>query len=459
MLRALWFAVKVGALVFAAVWLANRPGTVRLHWLDYDVSAQLGFVFLLLFIALLILLILHRSYLGVLGFGRTWRYYNEQKRQSKGYRALALGLSAVAAGDAKLAAYQAHRMRKLLPDDRGLPYLLEAQAARMKGDLKTANEKFEKLVENEDTAFLGLRGLMLTAAEQGDMAQALAIARQAQKKHRKQPWILNTLYDLELRNEAWDEALKTLTLRQRLKQVNKEAAHADRAAIFLQQARLAQERGAERKALSYLRKAQRTAPEFLPSGLALAYYYADHNKRRAAIATVEKIWKFSPHPELVLLWTRLMPKKKRRTDLGSRVQWFERLVALKPDSAEGQLAAAAAMIEESLWGEARQYLQMAEKLQPSPRLYKLWAHMEERLGHTEAANALLEKATEAPAERVWTCRETGRIYERWSPVAAPHGSFNTIIWDYPRAALPVPAAGGFLDDSGGELLSTGLRLR
>src|SRR6185295_17797099 len=111
---------------------------------------------------------------------------------------------------------------------------------------------------------------------------------------------------------------------------------------------------------------------------------------------------------------------------------FERLVALRPDDAESQLAAAEAAIEQGLWGSARAYLERADSIRPGPRLYRLRARLAQALDRPEEASLMLRKAAEAPPDKTWVCAETGRTYEHWSPVAQPHGSFNTIIWDYPQ---------------------------
>lgn len=120
-------------------------------------------------------------------------------------------------------------------------------------------------------------------------------------------------------------------------------------------------------------------------------------------------------------------------------------MALRPDSAESQLAAAQVAGEDRLWAEARQYLVAAERLQPSARLYRLWAACEEAQGHFNEERRYLDLAVNAAPEKVWTCRETGRIYEGWTPIAAPHGAFNTIVWDYPRPGLAAGLPGDILD--------------
>ena len=67
-----------------------------------------------------------------------------------------------------------------------------------------------------------------------------------------------------------------------------------------------------------------------------------------------------------------------------------------------------------------------------------------------AAGQNWEKAADAAADKVWICRETGRIYDRWSPIAEPHGSFNTIVWG--DSQTPHPASVPTLVANGNDLV-------
>jgi HemY protein len=193
------------------------------------------------------------------------------------------------------------------------------------------------------------------------------------------------------------------------------------------------EQGYRPAALEKLRAAHKVDPGFPPLAQRLAQFYIDRNKRRRAIRVLEKAWKRFPHPDLVPLWDEVAPRNKPN-DSQVRLRWFERLLSLRPDSAEGQMAVARAAIDDGLWGEARAYLAQAEKIRPNPRLYRMWAELEDLATHDEdAARTWLEKAAQAPGDKAWVCTRTGRIYEQWAPIAAPHGSFNTITWDYPES--------------------------
>ena len=116
------------------------------------------------------------------------------------------------------------------------------------------------------------------------------------------------------------------------------------------------------------------------------------------------------------------------------VRWMETLRDLNTDSAEGYLALAALEMEEGLWAETRNNLLAAERIEPSRRLYRMFAQLEDSTSQNEeAALRWLEKADACEPDSVWVCCETGRVYSHWSPIADPHGSFNTIAWAAPDA--------------------------
>lgn len=444
MLRLLFLALQIGVLVAVSVWVANHPGFVSISWLGYDVRVHVGLVLLALAVSAFFLFLFFK----ILTLPSWWRRWRERRAQDKGMRALIRGVGALAAGDAAMATRLAGQARYYLPQDKGMVVLLEGQAARLRGDDLRAQQAFEALLADKDGAFLGLRGLMEGALAHGDDRQALTYARQALTLHRQQPGLIKMVYRLELKNQDWDAAEKTLKRAVKRGAVEKAEAALDRAALALYEAEKAANQVDERGALAAAKKAWRLAPGFIPAALAVARAYQKAGKRRAAVGVVEKAWRGMPHPELAALWAELAPKR-RAHDSTAGLRWALRLVALAPDSAESMMAVARAAIEDGLWGEALEHLKKAEALEPSAPLYRLWAEYEEARGRKDSALEWREKAAIAPAGKVWVCRQTGRIYERWTPIAAPHGAFNTMIWAVPSVVL----SGG---DGKGDLPREGL---
>lgn len=436
MIRALFFLLKVAALSLLAVWIASREGTVRLNWSDMQgddiaVNVHLGVFLLALLGVFLLAMLVFRMMSGVAHFPKTWARYQDFHRREKGFRALTLGLTAVAAGDAKIAGYQAQRAEKLLPDQTALGLLLKAQAARLEGNESEASQYFTALLEDKDAAFLGMRGLLQSALEQKNYGAGLNLARQALALNPKQVWILRITYDLEVRQRDLDSALKTLYRLEKAKGIEKDKAVSDRIAMLLYEADqhiLAKD---EAQAQRLIEKAYSYKSSYVPSVVRLADIYIRGGRVKKAANLIEKAWKAGPHPDLLPLWGKAAPKSKS-VSAAALYTWYERLLGDNTSSAENQLALAQAAIDCGLWGEARLHLKMAESKRNSKQLYLLYAALEEKAGRSaKTMQDYLQLAANAPADRCWICSETGRTYDQWYAYAMPHGSFNTIVWDYP----------------------------
>lgn len=430
MLRALWFFIQLSIIVVAAVWLLSQRGTVDIVWNEYSVSGNLG-IFLLVAVVIAIVAVgLLRLIGAIVNAPEKFSRRRVEKNRRKGFQALTRGFVAIAAGDAKKASGFARDVRRLLPDETGLPLLLEAQAARLRGDEGDARQSFEKLLHDKDAAFFGVRGLLKSSIDAGDPVGALAFARIALDKNPKQPWVLKTVYELELENKHWNAAMQLLDRARKQGAIEKDRARKDEIAllhVLAEEHRLARDENGE---IGRLERALKLDPHFVPTVLRLGEIYLEKNKKGKAVSLVEKAWKVNPHPDLAALWEKLSPDAS--ADPLRRVRWFEKLAVLRPDSADAQIAVAKAAMDCGLSGEAKAYLTTAEHIRPTARLYRLRADVEEVSTHNAAlVRGWLDKAATASPDSVWYCALSGNIYDRWSPVALPHGSFNTIEWGIP----------------------------
>jgi HemY protein len=431
MLKTFFFLVKMGLVIGALIWLSEQKGSVHIEWMDYTIDVHVGLFLAGLLVFVLVSIFAYRVLRTFVDFPASYRYYSHVRAKEMGYKALTLGLTAVAAGDTRAALKQAEKARSLLPEDQGLPLLLEAQAARLDGREGDAQVSFAGLLENKDTSFLGVRGLLQASMDAGDMEGALELSRQALKLHPKQPWILRTVYDLEISQRIWNDAEKTLKRAVKAGAITKERGVSDQVAIALAVAKQAEDEGLDEVALSEYRRAQRLDGKAAHAVLLAVEYYIGCGQVNKAKALIEKAWKKTPHAAMVDVWERLMPEKPK-SDALERLKWFEKLVKMNSSIARANVAAGIAACDAALWGEARSYFEAAEKIRPSKELYKAFSVLENKVsGDEEAVRGWLEKAADVSPERVWICRESGRIYDAWSPIALPQGSFNTIEWNFP----------------------------
>jgi len=408
MLRALWFLIKIGVLIAAALWVAERPGSVTIDWLDYTITIDFGFFLLLALVGLILAVGLFRLVNGIFHLPGLWREHQSRVHRAK-------------------------RIARYWPQDNHLPLLRQAQAARLNGSDQEALEHFAALAEHKDTAFLGVRGLLQAALDSGRRDKALDLARYALKLHPRQKWILQLVYDLEIEQRLWRSAESTLIQAVKYGAMSEAQLHSDRVALLLAQSEAAETQKETKKALKAAQEAYELDPSFVPAIGRLADLYIKRGKRRAAVKLIEQAWPQDNHPDLAEIWDRLAPRAKTAKKISARrMAWAETLIDMKPDSAESYMAAARVAMEQGLWGEARSYLDKAAELTDTARLYNMRAELERRAGEDElVVLQWLEKAVKAPADKAWMCFDTHRIYDHWAPVAHPHGAFNTMRWQSP----------------------------
>src|SRR3546814_20202917 len=69
---------------------------------------------------------------------------------------------------------------------------------------------FTEMLERPETAFLGLRGLLVQAQSEGDIPRAIELAERANRQRPGTRWVLETLFDLQTRFGRWSDAERTL---------------------------------------------------------------------------------------------------------------------------------------------------------------------------------------------------------------------------------------------------------
>src|SRR5262249_57311683 len=101
-------------------------------------------------------------------------------------------------------------------------------------------------------------------------------------------------------------------------------------------------------------------------------------------------------------------------DPRKRIGVIRRPAAHKPDDIESHAALAQASLDASLWGEARRHLEIAGGSNPTVRICRLMAEVEESSQAEQAkVHDWLARATSAPADRTWRCPACAANHESW----------------------------------------------
>jgi HemY protein len=474
MIKALILFVKIAIVVAIFVWFRNHPGAVDMQWFGYQMEIKnVGFLLALVLLITVIAVMAYLIWRFILnvpgGFGAARR----ERRRRKGYQALTQGMVAVAAGEGELASRLSRKADALL-EEPPLTMLLSAQAAQLNGDDGAARRYFEAMLENEETRFLGLRGLLIQAQRAGDDVAALDYTRQAQAVKPKSEWVLNSL--VELSERCGDLAGAEDALRQAAKHKAMPEAEAIRKRAVVQVMRAIEAQAADQlqNALILAREAHGLAPDLVPATLVLSRTAVAANRRREALKVLEKSWPVAPHPDLARAYLELWPGD---SDV-ERVSRLEKFVASRADHIESRLIVAEIALDARLWGEARSKLNQAIEAAsakgtptaragqaaarssdlPGRRLCRLMARLEqEEHGDGDAARQWLQRASVAAPDTAWVCNSCGAVAARWDAHCGACKSFDSLRWQNPPRVAPALTTlqdedADLVDDASGAVL-------
>lgn len=433
--RLFLFAVLVAVLVAGAVWFADRPGLVTIHWQGWRVDTSVPVLLVVLLTFMAVMALLWRLLSTVVAAPGRFLSRRRESRRQRGYAALSDGLAAVAVGDRRRAGKLAKQADKLLADP-ALTGLLTAQAAELSGDEAEAEKRLSSMVERPQTALLGLKGLLTLAKRRGDTAAALDYARRAWALGSPAADLAADLFDLQARAGQWVEAEATLDEARKRRALPPEDIRHRQALTQFERSVQAERDGDPASALSLALKAHQSDLTLAAVAARASRLLHRAGKERKAAAVLVSTWQVAAHPALVEAWLALAPAE---TPL-QRVKRLEKLVKANPDAPDGHVALAEAALAAKLWGEARNHLELACRQRPSAAIFILLARLEREEHQNEAAaQAWMAKVVTAPAEPAWHCAACGKPADLWASTCPACGTLDSLWWgQQTQALLPAP---------------------
>src|SRR5215213_6048247 len=195
MWRALVFIGLLALAAFGAVWLADRPGNVVVNWGGYQAQTSVAVAAVLTIGIAIALAFLWAVVTFVLSVPNRMSYASRARRRAKGYAAVSRGMVAVGAGDPGAARRHAGEAERLLGRE-PLTLLLKAQAAQVSGDRAAAEAAFSRMMDDDETRVLGLRGLFVEARRRQDGAAATRYALEAARIAPAASWASDAVLEM-----------------------------------------------------------------------------------------------------------------------------------------------------------------------------------------------------------------------------------------------------------------------
>ena len=447
----LWSIIKIVvffALVAAVVWGAwyvlDMDGGVTIQAAGIEVTLTPILSVLALF-ALVIGVWLFLKLAGLLvavlrfinGDETALSRYFDRNRERKGFQALSEGMMALASGEGRVAMAKAARAEKYLNKPE-LTNLLTAQAAEMSGDRKKAEEVYKRLLENDQTRFVGVRGIMKQKLADGDSDTARKLAEKALTLKPKHQETQDVLLKLQAEAEDWAGARNTLKLKLKHGSLPRDVHKRRDAVLALSEAKGVLDEGNDIAAREAAIEANRLSPDLVPAAVLAARGYVEQGKKKYAVRVLKKAWSAQPHPDLAGAFAAIEPDESP----DARIKRFQQLIKLKPDHRESKLLEAELYIAAEDFPAARRALGNLAEKEPDARALTIMAAIERGEGASDAVvRGWLARALSAPRGPQWVCDNCHNIHSEWVPVCENCHSFDTLSWRAPPASDVVTPTG------------------
>ncbi len=399
MKQAISWTIKISLLVWLAVWLAERPGIVHIVWADWYIDTSIGFAVTLVIILCVLSILITNFWHRLNNLPIMVQKYWNRRQQERGYDVLTHALVAIASGDKKAAKRMTGKAHELLENDT-VSTLFAAQAAQLSGDIEGAVEYFEKLLDNPNTAFLGLLGLMRHAKETRLFAEALAYAKKALVLQPASMVLTKEIFSLQLNLRNFEDALETLKQLRNLNAIDKGEANQRGAELHWALAEQELKANNNTQAARHALAAYNALPE---TGVHLYVRVLEQqNKNKKAMGLLEKHWHEVANVDMASTYIRLSGAKTP----AEKARMMETLAATDTNNPVSILLLAETLIDAEIWGKARHSMERyKEKVGSENRhYYRTMARLErEEKNDEDAAQQWLQKL--ADSETKYTVRK------------------------------------------------------
>ncbi|MBK5926560.1 heme biosynthesis protein HemY [Rhodobaculum claviforme] len=362
------------------------------------------------------------------------RYFT-RNREQRGLQALVEAMTALGAGEPRLAMSRAQRAEKLLAKPE-LTNLLSAQAAELQGDTARAAEYYKRMLGDRRTKFAGVRGLLRQRLAQGDRDTALKLAQKAFDLRPDHAETQTALLQLQAGTRDWSGARKTLLARQRAGGMPRDLYQRRSAVLALQQSADFAEKGEADRARDAALEANELSPTLVPAAAAAARAYAAQGKPKYAVKLLKKAWSANPSPELAAAFADIVPDESAQ----ARLDRFQPLLALSPDHPETRMLKAELLISAEDFPAARRAIAPLLDDAPTARVLTIMAAVERGEGSDDAVvRGWLTKALSASRGPQWVCDSCQTVHPHWVAVCDGCGAFDSLSWRAPAGgAGPSP---------------------
>ncbi len=421
MIRLALYITLAILLALGAVWLADNPGSLLIHWQSHEIRMTVAIFGLLILLYTILCWYIFKLY-------RWFRTDNPLKspkrmesRRQKGLTELDLGWAALAVQDRAAALKHGKKARGLLPEHNGpLRLLLRVSTGKAQKDC------LRRLEENPNCKISALK---FRLDQESSPQDSLAILQEMRELRPENIWVSRKIFDISAQTHNWAEAKQELAGLSKSKAIDAESQKHLSGVINYCQALEADLSGQKKPACDFALQALKNAPAFTPAALLLARLYLAQGDKSKARKIIEATWKICPHPDLGQFFLDIKPMESP-SEKFRRIQKF---TALNDSHLHSLHLLAKVSLDTAHWGEAKQALEkiLAGNI-ATHETYHLLSRLEIlQKNDQQAAEAHLASAAGAAPDPVWHCGACGTKQPNYIANCPDCHAFGSIIWQRP----------------------------
>lgn len=438
LVRILLFVVIVAALAMGGTYLLDGQNVLignviaTVAGTEYTLSPIQAVIMLLVLIVIVWVLLKVLSLLvAVLKFingdETALSRYFYRNRERRGYQALSEGMLALASGEGHVAMQKVTKAEKFL-NKPALTNLVAAQAAELTGDRHKAEQIYKSLIQDPQTRFVGVRGIMKQKLLDGDTDTALKLAQKAFDIKPKHKETQDVLLQLQAQAHDWAGARKTLGAKLKQGALPRDVHKRRDAVLALSQAKEVMSEDNTIDAKEAAIEANRLSPDLVPAAVLAAQSYIQDGKAKYATRVIKKAWASQPHPDLAVAFSQIEPEETP----AARIKRFAQLVKSAPDHRESKLVMAELNLAAEDFPGARKAIGDLAENEPDARSLTIMAAIERGEGGDDnVVRGWLTKALSAPRGPQWVCENCNTVHADWAPVCDSCHALDTMAWKEP----------------------------
>jgi len=419
MLKLIFFLVFLAIFSSCFIWLADNDGVISVEWLGYQIDTNVTYAILAIIIIFFALMTIFRFFLFIINIPTFLKRKQKINNYERSFLKLTEGFVALSQGDSKAACKSSEQVLKIMKNQ-PLALIMAAKSAELEGDTKKSEKHYSALLENKNTKFLAVKGLLDNAILRNSIDDIVKYGEQAYKMNSDAPAIAPTLLHSYKVQKDWDKAeilLKKYSGDEFFK--NEEAA---KIAYVKAQEFVESDIG---KAISTLENAYKKYPAFTPVVILLAQLLFDFGKAKKAANIIESAWKNQPHPALTEIYLKIIANEKDKIKLKKVLK----LNASNPSLSESNRIVALIYLANEDVEQARNYAQLALEHEETSVLCNLMAEIARKSGNSDyVIETWLARAGNADSDPAWICGKCGTKDKKWDLECNECESIDSVRW-------------------------------